>query len=49
MLGTSPRITESVLEMVKGGDLELAFELKKNPAEVRALVRNYRDRPDGPG
>ena len=31
--------------MLRVGDPELAFELKKNLGEVRAPVRKYRDRP----
>jgi uncharacterized protein len=34
---------EPVLEMLQVGDLELAFDLDENRAEVLALVRKYRD------
>lgn len=34
---------EPVLEMLQVGDLELAFDLGENTAEVQALVRKYRD------
>jgi predicted nucleic acid-binding protein len=34
---------EPVLEMLQAGDLELAFDLDENRAEVLALVRKYRD------
>ncbi len=34
---------EPVLEMLRRGDLEIAFELSDNAAEVLALVRKYRD------
>jgi uncharacterized protein len=32
-----------VLEMLKVGDLEIAFELDQNVAEVLALTKKYRD------
>ena len=34
---------EPVLEMLKVGDLEIAFELSANVAEILALARKYRD------
>lgn len=34
---------EPVLEMLRRGDLEIAFELSDNALEVLALVRKYRD------
>ncbi len=34
---------EPVLEMLRRGDLEIAFDLSDNIAEVLALVRKYRD------
>ncbi len=34
---------EPVLEMLRRGDLEIAFELSDNTAEVLALVKKYRD------
>jgi predicted nucleic acid-binding protein len=34
---------EPVLEMLQVGDLELAFDLDENRAEVLALVKKYRD------
>lgn len=34
---------EPVLEMLRVGDLEIAFALDENGAEVLALVRKYRD------
>ena len=34
---------EPVLEMLRVGDLELAFDLAGNRAEVLTLVRKYRD------
>jgi predicted nucleic acid-binding protein len=34
---------EPVLEMLRVGDLELAFDLADNKAEVLALVKKYRD------
>ncbi len=40
---------EPVLEMLQVGDLELAFDLDENRAEVLALVRKYRDQADGFG
>ncbi len=35
---------EPVLEMLKVGDLEIAFALAQNAAEVLALAKRYRDR-----
>jgi predicted nucleic acid-binding protein len=34
---------EPVLEMLRLGDLEIAFDLAENTAEVQTLVRKYRD------
>jgi predicted nucleic acid-binding protein len=34
---------EPVLEMLKVGDIEIAFALDENAAEVLALVKKYRD------
>src|SRR5260370_25621125 len=34
---------EPVLEMLQVGDLELAFEMRDNIAEVLALAKKYRD------
>ena len=36
---------EPVLEMLQRGDLELAFDLDENLAEVQDLIRKYRDQP----
>lgn len=36
-------VCEPVLEMLRVADLELAFDLDENRAEVLALVRKYRD------
>jgi len=38
---------EPVLEMLRVGDLETAFALNKNLAEVLALARKYRDQAMG--
>jgi predicted nucleic acid-binding protein len=35
---------EPVLEMLRLGDLEVAFEIRGNLAEVIALLKKYRDR-----
>ena len=42
-IGASAGTPEPVLEMLQVGDLELAFNLDDNRAEVLALFRKYRD------
>jgi predicted nucleic acid-binding protein len=37
------RTPEPLLEMLKIGDLKIAFDLRENVAEVLALIKKYRD------
>jgi uncharacterized protein len=42
-IAASTGTPEPVLEMLKAGDLELAFDMSENRAELLALARKYRD------
>jgi len=45
LLALYPRAQDTLLELVKDGALTVAFALQDHVADVRALLRKYRDTP----